>query len=568
MKPYLRSIILLFFSVIRGMSCGGPSPRALFFTGLLLPLFMVACRQTEPTATPELAIAATPTAVAATPTVIREESPPTVESEVVPEEGYVDPLAEVEWVLKATLPEEPVTAGVFRLPAPDKRTIAEVRQLATQFGLPGEIYFEVPAGYEVPEDDAAGADFVEQMIEQPFTAYHSFGVTQTLFASYDDTKAVISYRAWPFPASYEYSDPANLLPFDQAAPIATAFLTEGGLLDFPYQVVPGYGGEVQFLRLVEGRPVVTPTHPELTVYVNTAGQVFSVSYVPQHPLTLLGEYPLLSAPEAWQRIQAGTSEAFHWNFYPARPQVVEAPPDDLPATWYRTYRVGQQANLYAYLSGVYWPAEGDGPPRIELGTFWLQATEAELWAIAAHAQDEFIHAWGTVKDISTLRGVLELAGWEVIPVLEDLSFSGAIQQADGQTLLLTDTGQTLLLPDAPADLPDGYRVRVSGSATGPADGPYPVFEWGSIVALNERSEEGVTGAPPVENETLTIRQVVITEVDLVYDYQAAAYMGARDSEGLPLNLLPPAWRFTGTTDAGDKIEFIVLAVAAELVEPK
>jgi len=57
-------------------------------------------------------------------------------------------------------------------------------------------------------------------------------------------------------------------------------------------------------------------------------------------------------------------------------------------------------------------------------------------------------------------------------------------------------------------------------------------------------------------------------VDLVYDYTSGAHTGATDSDGLELNLLLPAWRFTGTTDAGDKIEFIVQAVAAELVQPK
>jgi len=146
------------------------------------------------TATPTAA-AVTPTAIAATPTVIREESPA------------------VKWVLKATLPEEPVTAGVFRLPAPDKPTVAEVRQLATQFGLPGEIY-----------------------IQEPLTDYHLFGVTQTLSVS--DVPGGAQTQIYYRPVSDEDYDPANLLPFDQAAPIATAFLTERGLLDFPYQVVP------------------------------------------------------------------------------------------------------------------------------------------------------------------------------------------------------------------------------------------------------------------------------------------------------------------------------------------
>ena len=535
---YLHSITPLFLVVTRSIDCGRELRRALFFIGLLLPLFMVTCRQTEPTATPESAITATPTAaavtpttIAATPTVIREESPA------------------VEWVLKAKLPEEPVTAGVFRLPAPDKPTVAEVRQLATQFGLPGEIY-----------------------IQEPLTTYHLFGVTQTLSVS--DVPGGAQTHIYYRPVSDDY-DPANLLPFDQAAPVAAAFLTERGLLDFPYQVVPvpyyvvpaQYYSDYsvpQFLRLVEGRPVVAS--PELTVAVDTAGRVFSIAYFPLSPPIPLGEYPLLSAPEAWSRIQAGTIEAFYSNFYPAVPQAVEAP----PTAWGRTYRVGQQVDLYGWIT-VYRPAEGDGPPRLEISTsigiFWLQATEAELRAIAAHTQ-EIIHAWGTaVKDIPR-PWALELTGWEVIPQAPEIpslaGIAGTIQRADGQTLLLTDTGQTVLLPDAPADLPDGYSVRVTGWSIEPADRPYPVFEWECI----ERYEAGATVVAPDPGDLPAIRQAVITEVDLVYVYQSGAYTGATNSDGLELNLLLPAWRFTGMADAGDKIEFIVRAVAPELVQPK
>ena len=479
-RLYWHSITPLFLVVTRSIDCGGAIRRALFFIGLLLPLFIVACRQTEPTATPTLAITAsptaaavTPTAIAATPTVIGEESP------------------EVEWVLKATLPEAPVTAGVFRLPAPDKPTVAEVRQLATQFGLPGEIY-----------------------IHEPLTDYHLFGVTQTLSVS--DVPGGAQIQIYYRPVSDNY-DPANLLSFDQAVPIATAYLTERGLLDFPYQVAPVQYYVVpaqyysdhsvpQFLRLVEGRPVVSP--PELTVSVDTAGRVFSIAYYPLPPFTPLGEYPLLSASEAWSRIQAGTSETFYWNLYPTAPQAVEAP----PTAWGRAYRVGQQVDLYGWIT-VYRPAEGDGPPRIETGTsigiFWLQAAEAELRAIAEHTQ-EMIHAWGTtVKDIPR-PWALELTGWEVIPPAPEIpslaGIAGTIQRADGQTLLLTDTGQTLLLPDAPADLPDGYSVRVTGWSIEPADGPYPVFEWESI----ERYEAGVAVVLPDTGDLPAIRQAVIT----------------------------------------------------------
>lgn len=102
MQPSLRSMVSLCLSIIRGLSRGVLS-RILFFTGLLLPFFLAACGQAQPTVTPELALVATPTvvvatptalvatptavAVTATPTAIREEAPATVEAEGEPEEA-------------------------------------------------------------------------------------------------------------------------------------------------------------------------------------------------------------------------------------------------------------------------------------------------------------------------------------------------------------------------------------------------------------------------------------------------------------------------------------------------
>ena len=93
-------------------------------------------------------------------------------------------------------------------------------------------------------------------------------------------------------ATQGFSD--DLMDFEQAAPLAEAFLRERGLLDFEYQIMPPQfnGNEVNFQRVIDGRSL---NIAEYTVTVTEAGQILSVYYNPLTQLQTLGQYPLRSA---------------------------------------------------------------------------------------------------------------------------------------------------------------------------------------------------------------------------------------------------------------------------------
>jgi hypothetical protein len=458
------------------------------------------------------------------------------------------------FVLDATLPTGLGPNTVLQQ-TPWVMDVATARQIANQWGFTGPLYtMPLP---EQPDGEPA-------IILPP--TYFVFDGTRMFqldasFIYYNDTAVMF--------------DPNNPTPFEQARAVAESFFQARGLLDFPYGVRQGfYPNEVNFYRLVDGLPV-----NQYEVYASVVGdQVATAHYTALSRLENLGGYPLTSVEEAWQKLlfQATVAGRVLYEVMPAEmvggELVIEEPQPEQPLTWVRTYQPGQEAHLYSWAT-IYLPAEGgDTPPRIETYPLRLQTDDETLRALAA-LPTHLYHIWGTVgADGKTLQ----VTGFEGLDETthQPLFIEGTIRREGDQIVVTAFTGENYVLPNPPADLPEGMEVTVFAFASRDAGLAYPVLEWDNI---NERV---IFEAPPVEEPPVVIEEpiewqpfiyqnVTVTQVELAYYYTYVQDQEAiARGEFVPATiLLQPAWKFTGTADNGDMLTFYMQAVSTEYVEP-
>jgi hypothetical protein len=442
--------------------------------------------------------------------------------------------------------------------------VETARQVADQWGFNGPLYV-------MPQPEPVEG-------ETPFVlppTYFVFDGTRVLQL---DAQFVYLYDS---AISY---DQTNLPAFEQSRAIAESFLQTRGLLNFPYEVRQGYlTNEVNFYRLVDGRPV---NQPEIWVSV-LGDQVANISYTVLRAPAELGNYPLISAEEAWQMLieQATVAGEILFEMMPAdmggvvEPPVVEPAPGQ-PSFWMRTYQPGEEAHLYTWPT-IYVAAAGDAAPRIETYPLKLQTSDETLRAIGAEGSGMF-HFWGTV---SADGKTLEVAGFEVLDetTYQSLFIEGTTSHLDGQLVVTAFTGESYIVPNAPADIPDGLEVTVYAYASRDSGLAHPVLEWDNV---SERIvyEEPVVEEQPIEGETAPgesgviddrmmwqpyiYQNVTIDKVELAYYHtyvqdQAAIERG----EYVPATiLLQPVWKFSGTAENGDQLTFYIQAVASELIE--
>jgi hypothetical protein len=351
------------------------------------------------------------------------------------------------------------------------------------------------------------------------------------------------------------------LPFEQARPIAEAFLNERGLLDFDYQIVQNqYGGqEVAFHRLING---ILAAYPEITVMVVPDDKVMSVYTQPFSTFTAVGDYPIISAEEAWQLAQ-GTPDyqRVFQSVYtdPATNEpFVEGPIGDY-RYWPRTYQNGDEIVIYFY--PIVYKAVDGSDPIIKANEFSVIASSADLQLMADNATQN-IRATGIVQGDVLYTQSIRLTGIEVIGENQEWqSREGTIRQADGQTYLDTVEGETLILPNAPADLPDGERVYVNGP-TIEAGEPNSTFIWTGIDRVVEAAEEPIM-IDPVFPTPEPITEVNVDKVELIYGY---SYSPPADESSPGLTWMQLAWRFTGRTDTNEIVELMVQAVSPEYLQ--
>lgn len=456
-----------------------------------------------------------------------------------------NPLSGTVYLMNTTLPVDPTSATVYQQPGENTITLEDMRHFATLFRMSGDIYTE---SYPVSEP-APG-----EPVWTPPSFYFMFDGPRTLSAwgtslQYYDQSAAPDFTA-------------ELMNYEQAVPIAEAFLRDRGLLDFDYQLVaPQYSGsEVLFHRVVDGRPVNTY---EYNVSVTTDGQVLSVYYNPLNKLQSLGNYPLRSAESAWQQFLAEGVD-YQNSYYSTYPGPgFELPEPEIPAEgaykyWQRTYVEGETVNLYT-APLIYQPVENNNAPRIQAEQFVLAGSDEILRAIGDQPGKQ-IRVAGVVHIVNGVLN-LEVNDWQVVEFIEYQYQPGTIRQSDGQTLFDADSGETFLIPDAPTDLADGERVNVNGWSLEPGD-PYRVFNWQNIDRIvNFETLPTDVSIEPAISEPYRIDQVEITSVDLIY--ASVSFVGQSRTD--VQIFLQPAWRFKGNANTNEYFELVVQAVTDEFI---
>ncbi|MFZ0547396.1 MAG: hypothetical protein WAM60_18260, partial [Candidatus Promineifilaceae bacterium] len=476
-------------------------------------------------------------------TVVSDSAPA---SAPAPELGMriFNPLSGTEFILNTTLPIEPTSAVVYQQPSSAVFTVDDVSRLAALFNMNGPVYTQ---SYNIEED----FDWIPPAVYQVFDGSRNLSVGNNYLFYYDESGNV-----------YLGSGPKPM-PFEQAAPIAEAFLQQSGLVDFQYRMVSQNGYDIEVHRLVDGREAI---YPEIQLSVNDSGEVWSFSYNPLSGLSELADYPLRSAEDSWQyMLDNGVDfQSVFFNIYsndviaPVEPGVQVN-----PTYWQRTFEAGAEVTLYSYPT-VYESVSGDVPPRILLDTFLVSGPTDELQAIADYAGKQ-IHVQGVAGEKNGNIQALELVSWE--PVQKDFTFrEGTMQITDGQAMLVTDDAEGFIIPDVPADLDTSKRMYVSGWIEENGRGETPTFNWQSMGIIDPPPDAGVVGEPEplpidVPINPFMISQVTISEVNLQY-----AVLSVWDETTQSASFfLQPVWQFKGTTDTNSTIEIYVQAIDSQYI---
>ncbi len=462
-----------------------------------------------------------------------------------------DPFSNSTFTLNTDLPGNAEEATVFRHNQSDTLDLAQAQNLAARFGFNGDLYLEK---YPDPSELEPGlAEFSRPVIYYAFNGPTTFSI-DAWSGNYQDEEALYDFE--------------NTVDYATASQVAENFLQERGLLDFSYVVQPGFGSDIFIVRQIDGR---VSSQPEIVVGVSQDGRVSYVSYQVMKNLENLGTYPLIPATEAWSKLQAGIgSNSIPYIINPpgSGAELIQSGPviNDFQS-WQREYQPGELVQLYGWPT-VYLPASGSGTARVQLFPFLL-ASEAEILNQIAENVGQQVTVEGVVGDDGR---TVTVNNWAQVEEQEPISTQGIIRR-DGEWVLLEALdGQTYILPSVPADVPDGIEAFVfawSSQQTGEA---FPLLQWESISKVVDASggEPAVAEPLPVESagEPLDFANVTVEGVELAY---YVTYLFSTDPQTEQVSeqvtiLMQPVWRFTGTADSGESIEFFVQAVSEEYIQ--
>lgn len=453
------------------------------------------------------------------------------------------------FTLDTELPTEPVRAPVEQK-SEFSMTFEQAQQIALQFGFDGTLYQQpTPDGIDFPNQDP---------LLNLFFAFDNSGRTLN----------IDGYGIYYSDTNFQYEDQPSLT-FDELAPVAEAFLTERGMLDFEYELKKGWGNEIWVMRKIRG---VAFNQPEMTVGIDNDGNVFYVSMQQFGGMENLGNYPLRSAEDAWAQIADGVAPGeVPYSFAPIfgdLPIIVEPAPEGPYRYWQRTYQAGDTATLYAWPT-VYVSADGSTAPRIEAFPFTVTGSAEDLTAIAEQPYTQYRFE-GTVGENGR---VLNLTNWEIISDYpENLYLQGSVQVDGDQTLFVANDGSTYIVPNAPADLPLDQQFNIFAWEAVDTGAAYPELVWENMdVQVN--FDDAVIEEPVIIDDAAifdptSYESMTINDVSLVYfiTFDFPEYDENNPLGGQPTMIAKPVWQFRGETNTGDVIDLFVDAVSQEFVE--
>jgi len=467
---------------------------------------------------------------------------------------------QTEFVLNATLPASPAQMTFYVQSEPAPLTVEYVRQVAARLGLDAKVYAPQPLDAALTPGDVPWLTAADGPREVLVDRTDSFDYTD--------------WSHSPWRSDYQYP-PRNLPPLDQAVGSAERFLETAGLLGFPYRTAYPSGDTIRFFRVLDERWTLMDSFAD--VRVGSDGQVWSMAYR-DLDLRSVGEYPIISAQEAWDMVRMSTSGSGEtdgrvWHSRPALPAWGEFSAGT-PRYWMRRYPAGQRADLFGSLRVLY-PAEPGDALYVTMNGLVLTGDPRDLETLVqayetlVHSSGDTetpLHVWGQVQDAGGYL-MLEVEGWEngftmdALAGWQDASgapyyWSGTIERQGDPGLLLTDSGRAVQVPDLPADLAAGTAVFVQGGLAGDN------LEWHTIqeALVDEGPYDGAGVGQPVEI------QAVVEQVELIYFIPPADSIPPDSTLEFAYRCAQPVWHLSGHTDQGLAFEVYVQAVVDAYLE--
>jgi LysM repeat protein len=342
--------------------------------------------------------------------------------------------------LNAALPDTPEQASIFLVQSEQPATLDSVRALAEQFGINGNVY-EIPS--EIGNSNTPNFLVVDgnQRLQVRSNLYFSY---------YPD------YARWTANSIY------GQFPDQGAAEEAIGTFLKSHGFDFTCKVELSdmYGGFYALPLTPDG---FTIQHE----HFKFAGLLFrfddsgiiavEANLVDYTPVENVG---VISAESALQKIldpntTYGIQEGMHGG-------------NNSVQTWNRPRSENQTITVWGWISSVK-SVEGGAP----LVTFDGYQAIGNLAGLAEFTPNTFIEATGQFQNVEGVK-TFNIENWQVYDGYED-GLQGTIERDGDQVIIAAMDGNTLTLPDIPADLPLPLEnAFVLGVTRG------DVFEWKSI----------------------------------------------------------------------------------------
>jgi LysM repeat protein len=346
----------------------------------------------------------------------------------------------IKLYLNAALPDVPDQASVFLVQPEEPATLDSVRALAEQFGMNGNIY-ETPS--ETGNSDAPNFLVVDgnQRLQVRSNLYFSY---------YPD------YARWTANSIF------GQFPDQGAAEEAIGTFLRSHGFDFAYKVELSemYGGYYA-LPLTPDGFAIQHEHFKFAGLMfrfdNTGIIAVEANLADYTPVENDG---IISAETALQKIlDPNTTYGIQEGMHAGNNSV---------QTWNRPRPENQTITVWGWISSVK-SAEGGTP----LVTFDGYQASGNLAGLAESTPNTFIEATGQFQNVDGVK-TFNIESWQVYDGYED-GLQGTIQRDGDQVTIATADGNTLTLPDVPADLPLPLEnAFVLGITHG------DVFEWKSV----------------------------------------------------------------------------------------
>jgi hypothetical protein len=374
-----------------------------------------------------------------TPFPVNETAVPRPQPQSTPEGKSYD-TSVGQFIMTVDLPEAVPQAALYQLDTAQENEdyqIQIIRDLANRIDVDGTLY--------QMKDHNGGFGFIftdgKQRIEVMDYAPHYF----SYYADYTKYQLMVNQ--------------GNVLSSEEMVAKAEEFVKARGLLDFPYQVnLPNNDANnrmVNFVPRLNDLPEAY-TFKNLTtlqVSFDRNGEVVMVSMNIQ-PWQPIGNYPLISAQQAWDKFLANGLNGLGVEM--SSGGYTLPPPESTFKLWQRDIPLDQPTSIIG-MATTFEAVDGE-VPLLLMDNVSLTGNLEGLINLEETVQlDGRFIMDGDVRKF-------QVDSWQPSDLMPTLD--GTLEQADGQSWLVTTDGQRLQMEDLPEDIQAGERTIVYGLVSG------------------------------------------------------------------------------------------------------